>query len=110
MKEKRRACGQDSFKKGIFLLCVETVLAPHEEAEKTRQELQTAAGPVKENRGLAFHVLLPFPGETGGAGPLIIAWHRISPGCMHTFPRCHRWKVDMTNVVALICGIALYSA
>lgn len=48
-----RACSQDSFKKGTFVLCAETVLATHEEAERTGAA--DSGGAVKENR--AFHIL-----------------------------------------------------
>lgn len=39
---------------------------------------------------------LPLPGETGGAGPSIADW------CAQILPRCHRRKVGLTRVAALI--------
>lgn len=106
MNEARRACGQHSSKRGVFRLCAEALFQPHmrrlAEPERTLLQQGTVVRAVRKNRGLAFHILSYHFLVKRGAGPLITDGYCVSPWYAQTFPRCHRWKVGVTRMVALI--------
>lgn len=61
MYKERKACGQDSSKNGMFMICAEALFWPLTrrlaESRGHYPQQETVAGAVKENRGPAFCVL-----------------------------------------------------
>lgn len=102
MNKARGTCDQHSSKRGVFRLCAEAHMRRLAEPERTLLQQGTVVRAVK-NRGLAFHILSCHFLVKQGAGPLITdIGYCISPWCAQTFPRCHRWKVGVIRMVALI--------